>query len=90
MTTQDPASAAAPIQGVEYRYRLYELDAQSRSAVKHIWPIIAPDLDKAVDARRPNCRISARPSARTEPSSKNSKWPSGSAAQRRRRRPLFR
>ncbi|MGB6940621.1 MAG: hypothetical protein WBE14_28985 [Xanthobacteraceae bacterium] len=46
MTTQDPASAAAPIQGVEYRYRLYELDAQSRSAV----PIIAPDLDKAVDA----------------------------------------
>ena len=50
MTTQDPASAAAPIQGVEYRYRLYELDAQSRSSVKHIWPIIAPDLDKAVDA----------------------------------------
>jgi methyl-accepting chemotaxis protein len=50
VTTQDPASAAAPIQGVEYRYRLYELDAQSRSSVKHIWPIIAPDLDKAVDA----------------------------------------
>ena len=50
MTTQDPASAAAPIQGVEYRYRLYELDAQSRSSIKHIWPIIAPDLDKAVDA----------------------------------------
>jgi methyl-accepting chemotaxis protein len=39
-----------PIQGVESRYRLYELDAQARGAVKYIWPIIAPDLDKAVDA----------------------------------------
>ena len=46
MTTQD----AAPIQGVEARYQLYELDAQSRSAIKLLWPIIAPDLAKAVDA----------------------------------------
>jgi methyl-accepting chemotaxis protein len=46
--TQSPSSD--PIAGVEYRYQLYELDAQARAAIKHIWPIIAPDLDKAVDA----------------------------------------
>jgi methyl-accepting chemotaxis protein len=38
-----------PIQGVESRYRLYELDARSRRAVKLIWPLIAPHIDKAVD-----------------------------------------
>jgi methyl-accepting chemotaxis protein len=39
-----------PIQGVESRYRLYELDRQARGTIKHIWPTIAPCLDKAVDA----------------------------------------
>ena len=39
-----------PIQGVEFRYRLYALDPQARGAIKQIWPIVAPDLDKAVDA----------------------------------------
>ena len=48
MPTQSPNSD--PIAGVENRYQLYELDAQARAAIKHIWPIIAPDLDKAVDA----------------------------------------
>jgi len=38
------------IQGVEARYKLYELDARARSAIKQIWPTIAPHLDKAVDA----------------------------------------
>jgi methyl-accepting chemotaxis protein len=38
------------IQGVEGRYALYELDAAARSAVKALWPVIAPALDKAVDA----------------------------------------
>jgi hypothetical protein len=35
---------------VEFRYRLYALDPQARGAIKQIWPIVAPDLDKAVDA----------------------------------------
>ncbi len=38
-----------PIQGVESRYRLYELDARARGAIKQIWPTIAPHLDEAVD-----------------------------------------
>jgi methyl-accepting chemotaxis protein len=38
------------IQGVEGRYALYELDAAARSAVKALWPVVAPALDKAVDA----------------------------------------
>jgi methyl-accepting chemotaxis protein len=50
VTTQASTASAGSIQGVEYRYNLYELDAQSRAAVKDIWPIIAPDLEKAVDA----------------------------------------
>jgi methyl-accepting chemotaxis protein len=50
VTPPDAPSVDEPIQGVERRYRLYELDAEARGAVKHIWPIIAPDLDKAVDA----------------------------------------
>ena len=41
---------STPIQGVETRYALYELDAQARRAIKHIWPTIAPHIDKAVDA----------------------------------------
>ena len=48
MPTQNPSSD--PIAGVEYRYQLYELDAQARAAIKHIWPIIAPDIERAVDA----------------------------------------
>jgi methyl-accepting chemotaxis protein len=39
-----------PIQGVEARYQLYELDARARSAIKQIWPTIAPHVDKAVEA----------------------------------------
>jgi methyl-accepting chemotaxis protein len=50
VTTQSSPANSEPIQGVGYRYNLYELDAEARSAVKQIWPIIAPDLDKAVDA----------------------------------------
>jgi methyl-accepting chemotaxis protein len=50
VTTQGSTTADEPIQGVEFRYRLYELDAEARSTIKHTWPIIAPDLDKAVDA----------------------------------------
>jgi methyl-accepting chemotaxis protein len=46
--TQSPSSD--PIAGVEYRYQLYELDAQARAAIKHIWPIIAPDIERAVDS----------------------------------------
>jgi len=38
------------IQGIEARCKLYELDARARSAIKQIWPTIAPHLDKAVDA----------------------------------------
>jgi methyl-accepting chemotaxis protein len=38
------------IHGVESRYALYELDARARSAIRAIWPTIAPHLDKAVDA----------------------------------------
>src|ERR1700692_27559 len=38
------------IHGVESRYALYGLDVQARSAIKQIWPTIAPHLDKAVDA----------------------------------------
>jgi hypothetical protein len=38
------------IQGAEYRYALYELDARARSAMKLLWPTLAPHLDKAVDA----------------------------------------
>jgi methyl-accepting chemotaxis protein len=38
------------IQGVEARYGLYEIDTQARTAIKAIWPTIAPHLDKAVDA----------------------------------------
>jgi methyl-accepting chemotaxis protein len=37
------------IQGVDARYKLYELDARARGAIKQIWPTIAPHLDKAVD-----------------------------------------
>ena len=48
MPTQTPSSD--PIAGVEYRYRLYELDAQARAAIKHIWPVIAPDIERAVDS----------------------------------------
>ncbi len=50
MTSQASTIGSEPIQGVENRYRLYELDTEARSTIKHIWPIIAPDLDKAVDA----------------------------------------
>jgi Protoglobin len=39
-----------PIQGVESRYKLYGLDAEARSAIKKLWPAIAPHLDKAVEA----------------------------------------
>ena len=39
----------ALIDGIEFRYTLYELDASARSAIKQLWPIIAPHLDKAVD-----------------------------------------
>jgi methyl-accepting chemotaxis protein len=38
------------IQGVESRYALYELDALARSAIKQLWPTIAPELEKAVEA----------------------------------------
>jgi methyl-accepting chemotaxis protein len=38
------------IQGVESRYALYELDAPARRAIKELWPAIAPDLEKAVEA----------------------------------------
>ena len=38
------------IHGVESRYSLYELDVQARSAIKSLWPIVAPHVDKAVDA----------------------------------------
>jgi methyl-accepting chemotaxis protein len=37
------------IQGVEVRYKLYELDARARSEIKQIWPTIAPHIAKAVD-----------------------------------------
>jgi methyl-accepting chemotaxis protein len=43
--TQSP-----PIQGAADRYALYELDARARSAVKQLWPTIAPHLEKAVEA----------------------------------------
>ena len=39
----------ALIDGIEFRYTLYELDASARSAIKQLWPIIVPHLDKAVD-----------------------------------------
>lgn len=45
MTTQDE-----PIQDVESRYKLYELDAHARGAIKQVWPTIAPHIDKAIDA----------------------------------------
>jgi len=38
------------IRGVESRYELYELDARARSAIKQLWPTIAPHLEGAVDA----------------------------------------
>ncbi len=38
------------VQGIEFRYALYDLDPPARSAIKRIWPTIAPHLDKAVDA----------------------------------------
>ena len=38
------------IQGVESRYALYELDAPARSAVKLLWPVVAPVLETAVEA----------------------------------------
>jgi methyl-accepting chemotaxis protein len=38
------------IQGVESRYKLYELDARARGAIKELWPTIAPYIDKAVEA----------------------------------------
>jgi methyl-accepting chemotaxis protein len=50
----------AAIHGIEFRYGLYDLDAPARSAIKQLWPTIAPHLDKAVDdilnatARVPN------------------------------------
>ncbi len=37
------------IQSAESRYQLYELDARARSAIKAIWPAIAPHVDKAID-----------------------------------------
>lgn len=39
-----------PIHSIEARYRLYGLDARARSAVKTLWPVIAPGLESAVDA----------------------------------------
>jgi methyl-accepting chemotaxis protein len=39
----------ALINGIEFRYTLYELDASARSAIKQLWPTIAPHLDRAVD-----------------------------------------
>ncbi len=38
------------IDGAEFRFALYGLDAQARCAIKQLWPAIAPHLDKAVDA----------------------------------------
>ena len=38
------------IQSVESRYALYELDAPARSAVKLLWPVVAPVLETAVEA----------------------------------------
>jgi len=38
------------IHGVESRYALFELTPQARSAIKHIWPAIAPHIEPAVDA----------------------------------------
>jgi len=38
------------IQGVESRYALYDLDAPARRAIKELWPTIAPELAKAVEA----------------------------------------
>ncbi|HXX26425.1 MAG TPA: methyl-accepting chemotaxis protein [Pseudolabrys sp.] len=38
------------IHGVESRYALYGLDAQARGTIRHIWPTIAPHLDRSADA----------------------------------------
>jgi methyl-accepting chemotaxis protein len=38
------------IRGIEARYALYELDAPARKAIKRMWPTIAPQFDRAVDA----------------------------------------
>ena len=37
------------IQNIEARLQLYELDARARSAIKHLWPTIESNLEKAVD-----------------------------------------
>jgi methyl-accepting chemotaxis protein len=50
VTTPSFTAFSDPIAGVENRYRLYELDPAARASIKYIWPIVAPDLDKAVDA----------------------------------------
>ena len=42
-------SQSESIRGVAHRYALYELDAQARNSIKHMWPTVAPHLDKAVD-----------------------------------------
>ncbi len=38
------------IRGAESRYQLYELDARARSGIRAIWPVIAPHVDKAIEA----------------------------------------
>jgi methyl-accepting chemotaxis protein len=38
------------IPGVESRFGVYDLDVQARKTVKRIWPTIAPNLERAVDA----------------------------------------
>ncbi len=43
-------SPGEAIHGVESRYALYGLDAEARSAIKLMWPTIAPHIEKAVDA----------------------------------------
>ena len=37
------------IDGVESRYTLFELDARARSAIKELWPTVAPYLERAVE-----------------------------------------
>ncbi len=39
-----------PIQGVDARYGLYEIDAGDRDAIKSLWPMLAPNLAAAIDA----------------------------------------
>jgi methyl-accepting chemotaxis protein len=49
LDAQDSEMQSEPIPGIESRYALFGLDANTRNEVKALWPIVAPHAEHALD-----------------------------------------